>query len=95
MYDNDWFKEIKEIRFAPGFDPKDQSVLNDIALIELQRPFEPRYLKPACFPYKEKAYNYTGDPLLVSLFARLIGFYTYLLTNRLGHRVGVHRGSVI
>ena len=68
MYDYDWFKDIKEVNFAPGFNRKTYMSLHDLALVELKRPFEPRYVKPACFAYKKKAYNHTGDKFWVSLY---------------------------
>ena len=67
MYDWDKFKDIEMVHIAPGYDPEDPMVRNDLAVVKLRRPLEPRYVKPACFAYKEKAYNYSGDPLWVSL----------------------------
>ena len=64
MYDNGWFKKIKEVNLASQFNPKETGSLNDLAVVELAEAFEPEYVKPACFAWRKGRY-YSG-PLLVS-----------------------------
>ena len=64
MYDNKWFKDIKELTF-PDLHHKIEESTSDLAVIELTEEIEPLYVKPACFSSKVHGYNYSG-PLLVS-----------------------------
>ena len=74
MYNHEWFKDISHVYFAPGYDPKVEGSLNDLAVVELAKEFEQGYVRPACFNYRDGLYkydpktapNYSG-PLWVSL----------------------------
>ena len=91
MYDNVWFKDIKEVNLASG---NQGSGLNDLAVVELSEAIEPEYVKPACFAWRKGGYNYSG-PLLVGhesrawLFNRLI---LNLITNKV-HWLGANESS--
>lgn len=78
MFDGKWYKDIKKYTKHDNYEPI-LSPENDLGLIELKKPFEWEYVRPACLPkpLDKEVKNvdlYKGD-LVVSVPKNQLSFF--------------------
>ena len=59
MYDNRWYKKIKEINYLSEKKAEITDFSRDLAVIELEEAIEQEYVKPACFSFRIGKSNYS------------------------------------